>query len=262
MQKKKTRGSTSTIQLRNLWLPVIAGLIVIFVIFFLAQTLARSPQTKPAPVIELKNVDLNAYTSMLGGIKIDTSLLEIFPVELRRQLISIDTMVANRELRDAIARLNKLQPRTNREAKALIYGYTGFCYYELAQPAAALAEFKKGITLLETLPGSTSARTLAWLAFNTGYLFQYFSYPESAIHYYHKGESALSVTDRVSREIAASLFNNYGVALEILADTLKAKTAYLRATEFIDTTSTTPAAEKLRNNIHRLEKKSKPDTSL
>ncbi len=258
MPRKRPHKSQFSVRLRNLWLPIIAGLIIIFIIFLLARTLSRPARIKPETVTELKKIDLNAYTSMLGEIRIDTSLPVLFSPELCRQLLSIDTMIANRELRDAIARLNKIYHKRNTLEKALLHGYTGFCYHELAQPANALTEFKKGIALLETVPGLTSVRILRWLAFNTGYLFQYFSYPESARNYYRQSVKALAITGQFSPEFAGALFNNLGVALELLGDTLEAKNAYLQAAGYIDTTADTPQVRKLKTNIHRLGKKYQP----
>lgn len=245
--------------LRTNWLWVVAGVAVIFVLFILARTLSQPPKQTPGPKpVELGKQDLDAYTRMLGRIFIDTTPLLTLSPDLRRQLYQIDTMISNRELRDAIGRLAKLKRKTAPLELAAIQIYTGFCYYELGQPTEALGAFQEGLKVLSvekfTAPDTSEIRARFWaeLAFNAGYLLQFYSLPESALTYYNLCRQALELIPAPSPEIAPALFNNIGVAAEKVGDTALAKQAYLYAVNYIDTTAANPAVERLKRNITRI----------
>lgn len=261
---KKKKEANPGIALRNLWLWVTVGVVTLIILFFLTRLLSQSPRVEPdRKLTELTKVDLHAYTRMLGGVEIDTTFRTFLSLELSRQLSSIDTMLASRELRDAIARLTKLlqkkEVKKDPLSQAVLYGYIGFAYNELAQPQLALAEFQKGLKQIWTLPGPTAARIVSWLAFNIGYLFQYYSYPESAFFYYRQAEQAVSNQQTPSSYLLGKLFNNIGVAAEDVGDTSLARDAFFRAATYFDTTcsdetgekQTTSPALRLKRNIRR-----------
>ncbi|MGQ9678329.1 MAG: hypothetical protein ACUVUD_03510 [bacterium] len=230
------------------WLWVTIGGVTLVILFFLTRLLSQTPTTAARKFPELTRVDLNAYTRILGGVEIDTTLRATFSPELNRQLSSIDTMLARRELRDAIARLTKLLQKKEIKkdplSQTVLYGYIGYSYNELAQPQVALAEFQKGLEQIRPLPGPTAARIAAWLAFNIGYLFQYYSYPESALFYYLQVERAFSNQQLPSSHLLGKTLNNLGVAAEYVGDTIKAKDAFLRAATYLDTNAWNGAEQK------------------
>ncbi|NPV14439.1 hypothetical protein HPY86_05860 [candidate division WOR-3 bacterium] len=261
---KKNKKPKSGLSIRNLWLWVTIGVVAIVILLFLARILSQPPKNEPErKTVELAKVDLIAYTRMLGRVYLDTTLRTVLSPELNRQLASIDTMFENRELRDAIARLTKLlqkkEIKRDNVSQAVIHGYIGFAYNELAQPQVALVEFQKGLDIARVLSEPAASRITGWLAFNIGYIFQYYSYPESALVYYHQAERSISVQDTAIKEFAGALLNNLGVAAELTGDSTAARDAFLRATIYIDTAIPTDAAQdqsalpaiRLKRNLHR-----------
>lgn len=223
-----------------------------FFIFLLARTLSQpAKEVTGNKTPELNKPDLVAYTRIIGGITIDTTALNGIPSEFRRQLIQIDTMLSNRELRDAIARLTKLQRKASPLVVAATQGYIGFCYNELVQPTAALAAFQQGLQSIDTT-AETGIRLFSWLAFNAGYLFQYYGIPESAIKYYQRSWLAVSRIPAPSfPPFTGALLNNLGVATEMIGDTTAAKTFYLRAAAYIDTSAGDRTTQRLKENLRR-----------
>ncbi len=261
---KKNKKPKSGLSIRNLWLWVTVGVVAIVFLLFLARILSQPPKNEPErKTAELTKVDLGAYTRMLGRVYLDTAVRAALSPELNRQLASIDTMLENRELRDAIARLTKLlqkkEIKRDNVSQAVLHGYIGFAYNELAQPQMALVEFQKGLDITSALSEPAASRIIGWLAFNAGYTFQYYSYPESALVYYHQAERSLSQQGTISPEFAGALLNNLGVAAELTGDSTAARDAFLRATTYIDTTIPTEAAQdqsalpamRLKRNLHR-----------
>jgi tetratricopeptide (TPR) repeat protein len=261
---KKPKKPNPGLSLRNLWLWVTVGVVVLVILLFLSRILSQPPKSEPGrKTAELTKVDLSAYTRMLGKVYIDTTVRTFLSPELNRQLVSIDTMIENRELRDAIARLTKLlqkkELRKDSIGQAVVYGYIGFSYNELAQPQSALVEFQKGLELTHALSGRAASCITGWLAFNTGYIFQYYSYPESALFYYRLAERSLSTLTPSPADLAGAILNNLGVAAEFIGDSIGAKEAFIRATMYIDTTvsldqsrglNAAPAL-RLKRNLHR-----------
>lgn len=261
---KKPKKPNPGLSLRNLWLWVTVGVVVLVILLFLSRILSQPPKSEPGrKTAELTKVDLSAYTRMLGKVYIDTTVRTFLSPELNRQLVSIDTMIENRELRDAIARLTKLlqkkELRKDSIGQAVVYGYIGFSYNELAQPQSALVEFQKGLELTHALSGRAASCITGWLAFNTGYIFQYYSYPESALFYYRLAERSLSTLTPPPADLAGAILNNLGVAAEFIGDSIGAKEAFIRATMYIDTTvsldqsrglNAAPAL-RLKRNLHR-----------
>lgn len=246
---KKRKKAHQGIALHHLWLWVTVGVVTLIILFYLTRLLSQPPKAEPdRKLTELTKVDLNAYTRMLGGVAIDTTFRTSLSFELSRQLSSIDTMLARRELRDAIARLTKLLSKKEIKkdplSQAVIYGYIGYSYQELAQPQVALAEFQKGLKQILTLPGPTATSIAGWLAFNIGYLFQYYSYPESALFYYRQAEQAVSNQQTSSLHFFGELLNNLGVAAEGVGDTALARDAFFRAATYFATTSSDKTGEK------------------
>lgn len=261
---KKTKRPNPGLSLRNVWLWVTLGVVVLVILLFLTRILSQPPKSEPErKTAKLTKVDLSAYTRMLGKVYLDTTVRTFLSRELNRQLVSIDTMIKNRELRDAIARLTKLlqrkELRKDATSQAVLYGYIGFSYNELAQPQSALVEFQKGLELTHALSGYAASCITGWLAFNVGYIFQYYSYPESALFYYHVAERSLSTLTPPPTDLAGALLNNLGVAAEFTGDSIAAHDAFIRATMYIDTTvsldesrgfDASPAL-RLKRNLHR-----------
>ncbi len=239
---------------RNPWLWTGIGIVVIIVLLFLARTLSQPPPNKTdTDRIALKKQNLDAYTLMAGTIQFDTALLAPLAPDFRQQLQQLLRMVSNRELADVIARLNRMR-RNSAYESGLIRLLLGVCYYELGQPEPALSAFRSGVKLLDTLstPDEYLQRLIAGLGFNCGYLFQFYSYPESARHYYTLSQRALSSLAEPDRQFAGSLLNNLGLALETLGDTVNAQRSYLQALNYLDTTGTTPEALRLQKNLRRI----------
>lgn len=276
MKKSKIVTHSKT-RLSKHWLWIIAGVVLIFVLVLLARTLSQTPRSQPEQKpIELVKEDLDTYTRMLGKVFIDTLPLASLPKDLQRSLRQADTMIANRELRDCIARLTKLQRKRTPLEQAALYLYIGYSYFELGQSTNALSAFQNGIRLINPPPENVRQEALfgllTILGFNTGYLFQFYSMPESALVYYQLSRQALDYLTEPpselppaaaqSAELAGWLLNNLGVAAEKTHDTVLARAAYLAALNYIDTTARTTtraaqSAERLRKNISRLANKSK-----
>ncbi|MGQ9707667.1 MAG: hypothetical protein ACUVUR_02180, partial [bacterium] len=225
------------------------------------RTLSQPPKSQPAQgPVELDRQDLDAYTRMLGRVFVDTSGFFVLSADLRRQLHQVATMIGNRELRDAIARLVKLQRKKSPLELAAIQLFIGLSYFELGQPTSALSAFREGVRVLniagpaaaDTIEIRARARLLALLAFNAGYLLQFYSLPESALGYYQLSRQALELISEPAPELAGALFNNLGVAALKTGDTVMARQAYLAAVDYIDTLGFNPASERLRKNISHL----------
>ncbi len=247
---QKRQASESLVQ--NKWLWVVGGVVILFVLFFLARTLSQVPRVaSEQKTLELNRIDLIAYTRMLGGVRVDTFVVSRLQPDFVGELRSIDTMMTNRELRDAIARLSKILKKRRSFEQTVIQGYIGVCYNELAQPNAGLKAFQEGLNLLQP-KAESQPQVWGWLAFNCGYIFQYYSQPESARGYY---ESARKVLPELPGYFAGWVLNNLGVALEMCGDTTKAREAYFSAVKYIDTTGTHPerAGLRLKGNIQRVK---------
>lgn len=232
-------------------------MVTLFVIFFLSRLLSQPARNESAQNLpKLTKVDLETYTRILGAIYIDTSLKSLVPSSLSKEFFSIDTMILHRELRDALARLTRLNKRKEIRnqplSRAATSGYIGFCYYELAQPREALRAFQEGLELLRNATGPRESQLRAWLAFNAGYIFQYYSYPESALTYYQLGERALSSTDDQELLCAGPLFNNLGVAAATKGMPDLAKSAYIRALTYIDTSRADEPGLRLKKNLREV----------
>ncbi|MEO0070881.1 MAG: hypothetical protein ABIK39_02180 [candidate division WOR-3 bacterium] len=254
----RKRSKESRLWLKNKWLWGLVGVVLLFILFFLTKILSQPPNPQEPPEsLKLNKVDLIAYSRMLGEIGIDTSFIAILSVDFVRELRSIDTMIANRELRDAIARLGKMKRNKTPLERAVIQGYIGICYNELAQPTEALKAFQEGLKGIDTTAIDATGRVLGWLAFNAGYLWQNYSLPESALKYYQLSQRGV-FSLLPAPAFTGALFNNLGVAAEMSGDTLEAKRAYLAATGYIDTTASDRAGQRLKENIHRLTKEIKP----
>ncbi len=228
----------------------------------LTRILSQPPRTQPTRIAsELTREDLDTYTRMLGKVFIDTLPIASLPKDFKRSLRQADTMITNRELRDCIARLTKLERKRTPLEKASIRLYIGYSYFELGQPTNALNAFQEGIRLLNSSAQGSERNPfnglLANLGFNAGYLFQFYSLPESALVYYRLSRQALEQLSEPPRELAGWLFNNLGVAAEKSNDTALAKEVYYIALNYIDTTTQTTTSERLRKNIYRLSNKSK-----
>ncbi|MCX7732540.1 MAG: hypothetical protein N2248_05180 [candidate division WOR-3 bacterium] len=238
---------------RNPWLWTGIGIVVIIALLFLARTLSQPPPQKTdTSRVALKKQNLDAYTLMAGTIQFDTALFTPLAPDLRRQMQQLLRMVSNRELADVIARLNRMRRHSAYES-GVIRLLTGVCYYELGQAESALNAFRSGVKLLDTLstPDEYHRRLIARLGFNCGYLFQFYSYPESARHYYTLSQRALSSLAEPDRQFAGSLLNNLGLTLETIGDTVNAQRSYLQALNYLDTTGTTPEAARLQKNLRR-----------
>lgn len=248
-QQKRKKGFT----IRNPWLWTGLGIVVIIVLLFLARTLSQPPPDKTATSrIALKKQNLDAYTLMAGTIQFDTALLTPLAPDLRQQMQQLLRMVNNRELADVIARLNRMRRHSVYES-GVIRLLLGVCYYELGQPEPALSAFQSGVKLLDTLSTTDEyiQRLIAWLGFNCGYLFQFYSCPESARYYYTLSQQALSSASELDYRLAGSLLNNLGLALETLGDTVNAQRFYLQALNYLDTTGPMPEASRLKKNLRR-----------
>lgn len=228
---------------------------MIFILFSLTKILSQPPNpNQRQQSLELNKIDLVAYARMLGGINAIPLAPGNLSANFLQELGSVELMIANRELRDAIAQLSKMKRRRTPLEQAVIEGYIGVCYNELIHPGATLNAFQAGLKLIDTATTEIGNRLLGWLAFNTGYLFQYYSLPESAVKYYQRSRTAISNILTDPPAFAGTLFNNLGVAAEMTGDTVGAKAAYLVATAYIDTTAPDRAGKRLRENLRRIEK--------
>lgn len=251
----RKRTKESGLWLKNKWLWGLVGVVLLFILFFLTKILSQPPNPQERPEkLNLSKVDLIAYSRMLGEIGVDSSVRAILPADFVRELRSIETMVANRELRDAIARLSKMKRNKSPLERAVIQSYIGICYNELAQPNEALAALQEGLKVVDTTTAN-GRRVLGWLAFSAGYLWQNYSLPESAVKYYRLSLKAVSPLLTTPPAYTGALFNNLGVAAEMSGDTLEARKAFLTASGYIDTTGAYRAGQRLKENIRRLIKK-------
>lgn len=256
---KKHHKKSSNLKLRNPWLWLVVAIAVLFALFLLSRTLSQPPPSKSgAEPISLKKQDLDTYTRMTGTIRLDTSIIQSLNPELRKQLQQLLQMVANRELADVIARLNRMLRRRPAYEQGAMQLLIGFCYYELGQPESALKAFKTGVMLLDTLQNLNpdAARLLAYQAFNAGYLFQLYSQPESARFYYQLSRKAIQLIPVPDKNFTGILLNNLGLTLETTGDVQNARRLYLEAASCIDTTAATTDAERLKKNIHQTITKS------
>ncbi|MGB9741625.1 MAG: hypothetical protein ACPL0F_00450 [bacterium] len=255
---KRYRRTGSTPILSKPWLWVVIAVTVLFALFLLSRTLSQSPPAKPTEkTVSLNRQDLDTYTRMAGSILFDTTLLLPLNPDRHRLLKQVLKMVGNRELADAISRLNRLLRGQPVYEQGLMQLLIGICYYELGQPEPALNAFKTGARLLATEqnPAPGTARLLALHTFNAGYLFQFYSQPDSARRYYQLSQQALALAQPDQR-LTAIILNNLALTFEAAGDTQRAQSLYLEAAKLIDTTLNSQSAERIRKNIHRLVKQS------
>lgn len=251
---KQKRTSSPGINLHNRLLWVIAAVAILFGLFLLTKTLSRPPQSKPInSLLSLNKQDLDTYTRMIGAIQIDTTLIFCLNSNLRNQMEQVLKMVANRELADAITRLNRMLRRRPAYEQGLIQMLIGFCYYELGQPEPALAAFRTGVKLLDTLRNRDeyTCRLISLHGFNAGYLFQFYSQPDSARRYYLLSQEIMRSLPHPDKKLTGAILNNLGVTFETSGDIPNAHSLYLEALNYIDTTLLLPEAERLRKNLNR-----------
>lgn len=238
---------------------MVIAVAVLFAIFLLSRTLSQAPPAAPAAkALSLKNQDLDTYTRMTGSIMFDSTLIMALNPDRQQQLKALLKMVANRELADVIARLNRMIRKRPAYEQGLMQLLLGSCYYELGQPEPALNAFKTGVSLLDTVQNrdSNTARLFALLSFNSGYLFQFYSLPDSARRYYQLSHQAVTSIPEPDQSFAAIILNNLALTFEAAGDIQTARSLYLQAATLIDTTTATPTAERLRKNINRIIKQS------
>lgn len=237
-------------ELRSSWLWFVGAVVLVFGILLLTRLLTRAPAEPVAkPALDPAKGNLEVFTRLIGSIRIDSAALRPLSPEMRQFLAGIDTMVTNRELRDAITRMERAAKRFSPRERAALNAYAGLCQFELANPNAALVQFEKALAGAQELPGLA-----ACVAFNIGYLFLRYDQPESALFYWSRAETLLlsSVTDSVLiQTLLPQLLNNLGVAWEVRADTAQARNYYQAAAQFIDTTAVNESANRLRRNLRR-----------
>ena len=239
-------------RVRNTGLWIVVAVALLFGLFLLTRMLSRSPAEPGAkPVLDTAKGNLEVYTRLIGTVTIDESALRPLSPELRRLLASIDTMIMRRELRDAISRMERAAKKFPPQEQAALSAYIGLCHFELANPNRALIQFEKALAAApSTLPDLAAAT-----AFNIGYLFMRYDQPDSALVYWTRARAILPSPLAQSTSVPsllAPLLNNLGVASEVRGDTVQARTYYLAAARFIDTTATTDAAYRLRRNLRRV----------
>lgn len=235
---------------QTIWMWIIGGVVLAAMLFMVARTMSTAPAIPMPPQrVNPAKTDLNTYTRMVGEPGIDTTLRYSIARRSLTILAQIESMVSNRELRDAVARMQRMtvRPQLSLSEQALLHGYTAICEYELANPNAALVSLTKGLALA-TGDDSATSELKTWLAFQAGWLFQYHGFIDSAREYY---SLALQTAPAASR-LRPLLFNNLGVALEAAGDSTGAADAYRSAVALTDTTTRTRCSERIRDNLHRL----------
>ncbi len=244
-------------RLNNRWLLGIAGLIIIFMLFFLARILSRVPPVEPEhKPIEITRQDLDAYTKMLGRVELDTISIAQLPPDLQQVFKQALKMINHRELKDCIYRLTKMLGKRTVEERALIKLFIGFSYYELGEPVSALNAFKEGLELSGLSETQIYHRTVAQLAFNTGYIFQLYAQPESALYYYRQSEKTVIPQTTADSLLMGIILNNSAVASEATGDTSTARQLYTSALNYLNNIGAEEEATKVEKNLQRLTIKS------
>ncbi|MEO0085478.1 MAG: hypothetical protein ABIK37_02475 [candidate division WOR-3 bacterium] len=251
LRERKARSHSSRkSSLNNVWVWVVGGVVVAAMLFMVARTMSSAP-APPAPPqrVDPAKTDVSAYTQMVGEPCLDTTFRHSISGLNATAFVQIESMVRNRELRDAIARMQRMLVRTQRSSpeRALLHGYVAACEYELANPNAVLVNLLKGFALADTTDSSV-AELKAWLGFQAGWLFQYHGLTDSAREYYSQ---ALQTAPTASR-LRPWLLNNLGVTMEATGDTVGAAEAYRSAAAAIDTTQANRTTNRILNNLRRL----------
>lgn len=241
-QKKGFRIPSSIVQ----W--GIVGIVGGVMAFFLIRSLASKPfDTPPTPFLSSQQQDLTALTRTIGDIQTDSTLRAAFPADLQAKLVTVDTMVAQRRLNDAInllyGGLRSAKPATYVALRA----YIGLCYHTAKSSDMALMHWRKGLAAADT----ANPALVPWLAFATGYLFQTHGVPDSALAYYARVPAGSNVPAGLG---PAAVLNNSGFAREVLADTGAAITLYTQALAAIDTLVNAKPASTIRDNLSRLNR--------
>lgn len=244
-------GSDRKSELHNVWVWVVGGVVVAAMLFMVARTMSSAP-APPPPLqrVDPAKTDLGAYTRMVGEPGLDTLLRHSMSAANLTSLVQIDSMIRARELRDAVARMQRMLSRLPlfSSERALLHGYIAICEYELANPNAALVSLLKGLALT-TDSDSATAELRAWLGFQTGWLFQYYGRADSAREYYSLALRAAPASSR----LRPWLLNNFGAALETAGDTAGAAEAYRTAAGLhADTAAESREQSRVRDNLRRL----------
>uniref|UniRef100_A0A7C4CDJ3 Tetratricopeptide repeat protein n=1 Tax=candidate division WOR-3 bacterium TaxID=2052148 RepID=A0A7C4CDJ3_UNCW3 len=248
-QRTGTRSGRKS-ETQSIWMWIVGGVVVAAMLFMVVRTMSSAPApSPPLQRVDPAKTDLSAYTRMVGEPAIDTLLRFSASETCAAELRQIETMIQNRELRDAVARMQRMLARTSRPAleRALLHGYIAVCEYELANPNAALVNLLGGLGQI-TVADSATAELQAWLGFQVGWLFQYYGRADSAREYY---SLALQSAPPASR-LRPGLLNNLGAALESTGDTTGAAETYLAAAAIVDTTGQGRESARVRNNLRRL----------
>jgi len=232
--------------------------VVGFMLFMVARTLSSAPAPSlPVQRVDPAKTDLSAYTRMVGSPGIDSLLRRSLPETTAARLVQIEKMVEDRELRDAVGRMQRMLSREKLSAaeQALLRGYSAVCEHELANPNGALVNLLAGLALADAADSVVNGSVRAWLGFQAGWLFQYHGLADSARRYY---EAALSAANAES-PLRPTLLNNLGVALEAAGDSLAAAEAYRAAVALVDTTAQDRDPTRVRDNYRRVSARFRGD---
>ena len=241
-QKKGFRIPSSIVQ----W--GIVGIVGGVMAFFLVRSLTTKPfDTPPTPFLSNQKSDLTALTHTIGDIQVDSTLRAAFAADMQKKIVTVDTMIAQRRLNDAINLLYGGLRSAKPAAAAALRAYIGFCFYTATSSDMALMHWRKGLAAAD----SANPALVPWLAFATAYLFQTRGVPDSALAYYARVPAGAAEPVGLG---PAAVLNNSGFAREVLADTAAAITLYTQALAAIDTVANAQPASTIRDNLSRLNR--------
>jgi hypothetical protein len=212
----------------------------------LTGVLAKPARLPPqGPVLKAKTEDLKTYARMLDSVAIEPELLSNAPDAVLRELSRADTMSANGETRDAIARLDRIAQRIKTPGRAFILARIGLLHHQLRDNSATVLAFEQALTDADSL-------LAARLSFNVGFLFQHHGQPDSARTYYLRTQAVLKAKAApgepyLTVPYLAGLLNNLGVAL---SDKPAALDYFRQAAAVLDTLAQTRDASRLLDNLH------------
>lgn len=232
--------------MRNPWLWLVGGAIGVLFVLYLSGLLSRPAlQSGRLRVIDPARENLALSARLIDSVAVAPALLVGISERLRLEFDRVDSMIANGEIRDAVARLERLASRKiTPDERAYVFVYIGMCENRLRDHSRAVLAFEQA---LPDAKGSLAAR----LAFNVGLIFQRYGESESAARHYDR---ALTLTlasemDSTPSPWLPALLNNYGVAAATIGDTAKSRDLLSRAARYIDTTATDRDALRLRENL-------------
>jgi tetratricopeptide (TPR) repeat protein len=239
---------------------VVLGVVAFVVMLVFTGVLTRPEPLPPsAPIIDTRREDLLVFTRMLDTVALEPELLSGTDSALQHQLHIAESLVNTGSSRDAFQKLEKTIAKAGPAARASLLAAAGLLRHRLRDYPQALLAFRQALAAHDSAwpaaqqTDSAPAMLAARLCFNIAYLFQQFSQPESARRYYQQSLALLSATDSLPwLRFLPALFNNYGVAQELLGDTAAALELYFRAATLLDTLMPTRDAQRLRENRHRL----------